>query len=486
MARLAAVSALLSAVALAVLIVLAPQVAVMAAAIAPAVGLLAMAAVAVRSGRRRLSTEWTTTHADSDGRFRLARTLFYVGLATIGILQYRLAGFAISDVAFLAAFALVLAEAASRRSTVGLLPGWLLLGLGLFVLGAVLSTAENSLNPGESYGVMVRFAYLVTVWFWTAAAVLRTPAHIQNALGWFVVGAAMAGAWAVGQKLGLLPLGNAAPPRLPGSTEHVNDLGGLCAVAAVPALALAFITRRAWAYACLLFVGAGLALSGSIGAVAALALALAACMLIKEMTTAVVVSVVVCSAAVAFLASQNLLEISQAERIEVVTSRSADYGQGTVFSRIDVYDIAVERIAENPLAGTGMDLRSSTIYSPTSGVSHQVHNLFLGRLYEVGLLGFLGVLIIVGGLIGAGWRGIVRAASQREQIIAVALLASVFAFLAFSMTSPALYKRIMLAPAALVVASSARHHRAMAGRRDRGTTRIGAGLSSPPQMSQPA
>lgn len=428
----------------------------MIAVLTPAVAFLVVAAALVRAGRRDLTIPSSGSSGEAPGPFRAGRVLFYVGLATIGVLQYRVAGLAISDIAFLAAFGLTLAEAATRRSLGGGLPTWLLVGLGLFVLGAVISTAVNSVAPDQSYGILVRFVYLLTVWFWTAAMVLRTPRQIQTALSWFVVGAAIAGAWAVGQKLGLLPLGNAVPPRLPGSTEHVNDLGGLCAVAAVPALALVALTRRRWAYICLTFVAAGVALSGSIGAVVAVGIALLVALLAREMTKAVLVGIAVGAAAVALLVSQNAFEISQAERFQVVTSRSAEYGQGTVFSRLDVYESAGERILDQPLIGTGMDLASSTIYSPTSGTRHQVHNLFVGRWYETGILGLLGVLVIVLGLLRSGWRGVLDATSRQQQVVAVALLASVCAFLVFSMTSPALYKRIMLAPAALVVASSVR------------------------------
>lgn len=450
----------LAAMALAAVIVVAPGLAIAVAILTPAAALLVWAGVLVRETRRRQSTLSAGRPEEQLSRFRAGRILFYAGLATIGVLQYRVAGLAVSDIAFLAAFGFALAEMATRRLPGRALPTWLVAGLSLFALGAAASTAVNSLAPGESFGILIRFVYLLTVWFWTAAVVLRTPQQIQTALSWFVVGAAVAGAWAVAQKLGLAPVGNAVPPRLPGSTEHVNDLGGLCAVAAVPALALAALTRRVWSYVCLFFVAAGVALSGSIGAVVAVAIALLVALVAKELTRAIVVGVAVGAIGLAFLASQNAFEISQAERLQVVTSRTAEYGQGTVLSRLDVYESAVERIGAQPVLGTGMDLASSTIYSPTSKTRHQVHNLLIGRWYETGILGLIGLLLIVAGLTRTAWQGVLGATSRNEVAVSTALLASVCAFLVFSMTSPALYKRIMLAPAALVVASAALPRRA--------------------------
>ncbi len=97
----------------------------------------------------------------------------------------------------------------------------------------------------------------------------------------WVASAAVCGGAGALQLLGeyVLPLaGNVLYGRVTGFTTHPNDLGGLTAVAFIPALMLAArsgITapQRLLSYVCLLLVGAGLILSGSVGALFAAAAA---------------------------------------------------------------------------------------------------------------------------------------------------------------------------------------------------------------------
>lgn len=431
--------------------------------VAAGVAVLALTLYAARHGLSRIQ-QVVGVEAQSDGgsdpdqdRHAPARWLFFAGLATMPLLSLRLGGTTLSDLLFLAALALVMIDIAPDLSyRFPQLPPALVVGLALFASGALLSTIASSTAPADSIAVLLRVLYLLVAWFIVGMAVLRTMDHIRTAVVWWAAGVAMCGLYAVAQKAGVTP-GLDPTGRAPGLAEHVNDLGALSAVAAVPALALAWITRR-WIFClCAAVPFIGIALSGSVGGAVAVLVALLICMVSRALTKAVLVAVTIGLCMLAYASLTVGLAGTPVERFESTTS-VAERQDATLHIRADTIKLAWERIKQDPLIGTGLDSQSSHVYSYLTGRRYAVHNLFVGRWHDSGVLGLIGIVTIVSALLASAWR-VVRRSAGADQYLAVSLLAATVAFLVVGMGEPLLYKRYALAPAALALAMCAIYQR---------------------------
>jgi O-antigen ligase len=308
----------------------------------------------------------------------------------------------------------------------------------------MLATIAHSHHKVSSVGVILRVFYLVAAWFWLAAICLRTRNQIWAALKFWVVSAAVCGVWALAQKYVHVP-GGVDADRFAGLADHVNDLGSLTACALVPALALAYRAKK-WTVA-VVGIAVGLVLSGSIGAGIAALAALAVGLVSRELTKPTLVAIAV--GAVALVLASPLIGTSAVTRFSTATSSFAPNNQDTLNTRLRTYKAAWHRIEQSPLLGSGLDLPSAQIYDPQSGNSFQVHNLFLGRLYDSGILGLAGILVLVTCLGVAGWRLVI---SSPDRYLSLALFAGFVAYVAADMSEPSLYKRYSLVPAFLIIA----------------------------------
>ena len=217
------------------------------------------------------------TSDESSDAFRLPRLLYYVGVVLLGLLTLRVGGqVTFSDTLFLFSFLLACAELVlvRRRVPIGI-PALLLLGMGMFSLGGLVSTFE-AYEPIKSGAVILRLIFLTVFWFWLGVVVLKRREHVRRATTLWVLSAAITGAAALLQ----LAAGDVIPNTTPiygrstGFTNHPNELGGITAVALVPALMLATRAalpplRRVSAFVVVLMVGGGLIASGSVGALLA-------------------------------------------------------------------------------------------------------------------------------------------------------------------------------------------------------------------------
>jgi O-antigen ligase len=380
-----------------------------------------------------------------DRRFRAPRQFFYLGLLSSCWLVVRIHGVTVSDALFIVALVLAIAEqAVGHYKSESILTSGIWIGIGLFVTGGVLSTIANSQDMLSSFGVIARVFYLIAAWFWTGGMVLRNRSQLWKALGYWVISAAICGAWAVGQKFGHLP-GGINSGRFAGLTEQVNDLGALTACTLVPALALAY-KRRLWILA-VISVAAGLVLSGSIGAGLAALVALAFGLAARELAKPTRVALGV--GAIVLILASPLIGSSAIARFSTATNSHAKYGQDTFTSRVRTYERAWRRVRTEPFLGTGLDFQSSRIYDEQNQAYYQVHNLFLGRLYDSGILGLAGILVLVGTLWKLGWREV---KVSNDQYLALALFAGFIAYIGAEMSEPSLYKRYSLVPAMLILA----------------------------------
>ena len=176
-----------------------------------------------------------------------------------------------------------------------------------------------------------------------------------------------------------------------GFTEHFNTLGGLAATAFVPALMLAVDSRRGRVrlvgLASTGLIAAGLLLSGSVGGLLAASVGTMVWLALRGVSVRIVIgaAVVVACGLVLMSGSRATDAPSPVERVERATSseRQDEGTGGTIYTRIEGFALAWDRIAEQPFVGVGLDPETSV----ESLDGHAVHNLVLGPWYTAGLLG---------------------------------------------------------------------------------------------------
>ena len=368
----------------------------------------------------------------------------YAGLVTSCWLQLRVHGVTVSDALFLLAFGFAVAESLLRGDQRRVLTDVLWWGIGLFVIGGLISTLLYSADLPSSVAIIARVFYLVAAWFWTGAKSFRTREHLWTALKLWVISAAVCGYWTLGQKYVGLP-GSVDGTRFAGLADHVNDLGALAACAIVPALVLTWKQSR-WGLAAL-GIAVGLLLSESIGGGIAALVALAFCLLAPDLTKLTAIALAVGVAV--FVLATPLVGGSAITRLATATNASAQFNQDTFSIRARVYGLAWDRVKAEPLFGTGFDSRSSKLFDVPSDQSYQVHNLFLAAWFEGGILALIGIVVLEAGLLALGWQ---EARHSEDRLLGLTLVAAFLAYLVAEMSEPALYKRYSLVPALLIVA----------------------------------
>ena len=394
-------------------------------------------------------------HDDDD--FRLARFFYFAGFVILGQLTLRPASVGtVSDLFFFVSFASAASLLAIYRRQVPIqLPPLLFHGIVVFSLGAFASTF-SSLSPNASIAIVVRLIILTAVWFWLGTMVLRKPQHIFTAAALWVASAALNGIGAIAQLRidpDIIPGGRVEWGRVTGFTEHMNDLGGMAAVALVPALMFCMRSSRNpvttfTAYAGVLLAAAGLVLSGSVGALLAAAVGIllwiaATPRLPARTAVFLAVALVGAVAVVQFQESEDAPTPTQ--RLEHVTGSPTD-PNATLWTRMETYRGAIDRILANPFTGVGLDSESATI-----GTS-EPHNLIIGIWFRAGFLGLTGIILVLLAIFSVARRTLREARSVDEQLLALALLCSFVAFVVFSMAAPILHPRYGWAPAALLFA----------------------------------
>lgn len=401
--------------------------------------------------------------AAAAGGFQLPRLLYCLGLLSIAQLRFRVVSeFTVSDWLFLAAFVAACFEAlVFRRPLPWRLPGAVLGGIVLFTIGG-LTASIGAAAPVESVVEVAKFAYLTVVWFWLGTVLLREPGQVRLAVLCWLISAAVTGAAAIIQFAWgpVLPGLPPADTRMTGFADHMNDLGGLSAIALIPALALTVrggpLRRQAPAYALSLLIGAGLVLSGSVGGLFAAAAGGLIWVAFSRLDARLVIWLFVVMAGVFVIYSvhQDARLLSPAERARRVLGPSDDPG-ATLWTRLETSRAAWQVIRVNPFAGAGLDRADRTT---TTG--DEVHNMLLNAWFVAGLTGLVGMVLVVVSVGLQGRAAVVEARSREEWTLALALLVAFIVFLGFAMGAPILYKRIGWVTAALILALRAQEGRA--------------------------
>jgi O-antigen ligase len=390
--------------------------------------------------------------------FRASRLVFYAATAAIGFLTVRpAASFTASDWLYFVAFGLVCAGVLTARGQIEyLLPRSVTIGAALFALGGIVSSI-GAVAPNASLEVVLRVVYLTLAWFWLATIVLRSRAQLETAVLVWVISASLSASGAVAQFFygPVIPGGDVHWGRMTGFTPHFNNLGGLAATAFVPALMLATDSRRrSWrliAVCCLLLLVAGMMLAGSVGGFLAAVVSTIVWLALRGVTARTVTIFVVAALAGVWLVSAvgYTNAPSPLKRVVSVTSKDVPENQGgTLYSRLDVYGAAWDRIERQPFVGVGLDPESS---ERALDSDLAVHNIIINPWFSAGLLGLVGVCLLLTGVVGTALE-LVRDAAKGSRSLETALFSSLVAFLLFSMGEPILFVRYGWLPSAMLLA----------------------------------
>ena len=408
---------------------------------------------------------WPSRATSRSEAFRLPRLLYYAGILLLGIITLRVGGqVTYSDTLFLFSFLLVCAALVVVRGRVPVgIPALLLLGICIFSLGGIVSTFE-AYEPIKSGAVVVRLIFLTVFWFWLGILLLNRRERVQRATTLWVLSAGITGAAALLQLAAgdVIPNTDVVFGRSTGFTGHPNDLGGITAVALVPALMLATRwnlspLRRMGAFAVVLMIGGGLIASGSVGALLAAGAATFVWLALERMSFhswLLFAGAALCVVAVVSVQHSRGAP-TPLDRVNRVTTPSgaatAEAGSGSVESRVSIYRVAASRIAEDPFVGVGLDLVSITKPFGIESYEYDVHNLVIGTWYKAGLFGLAGILIVLFAVFRTGLLALVASGSADEHREAAALMCAVVAFVVFSMSEPIIYSRFgWIAPALLL------------------------------------
>jgi hypothetical protein len=393
-------------------------------------------------------TDETDTPA-SDRILRAPRVLFYLGSLTLTEATWRpVAGLTVSEIFFLLALGVTTIAVVAGRPAARV-PQGLIIGVAIFALGGVISSlgAESTTS---SVSQTLQGIYVLLLWVWTGATVLRTRRQVTVALGCWTFSSALNGLAALLQVLGISFLGGALEgSRATGLTDHPNDLGAACAIALIPALMLA-TTRvpgpgwpgdagmRAIRWCLLGLTAIGVILSASVGAMFAGLIAILVWLLAPSVRALGRVAVVAALAvSIAGLTLTGGAVTSPTKRVEDVARNGVATDSGSGAIRVKIVRRAWAGIESNPIVGKGLDSGGSSlnVISHGSIVSYQVHGGPISIWYQAGIFGLVGLLIVVWTLLQGAWRTL-GAGDETDLLIGLSILAAFIAFLVNAMTTP--------------------------------------------------
>lgn len=299
---------------------------------------------------------------------------------------------------------------------------------GLAVLAMIPSVVESS-DPAVAWTALLEF--VKDLWFLTlvvllgsvrggARAVVRTTVVVMSAIGalalvnQFVLGQSTAfGGFAVISQAGGE---GTALARQQGPFDDINFFGRLLAMVFPLGLALALDAwnrreRRETAFwgLCELSLLGGLYLTGSRGAMLALAVGVAVWMVLSGRGTRRALWVLPVLVLLALLAPGVGSRLGTLGQLSPDTD-SFSARDGALVERLAAQEVALAMFQDNPVVGVGPAVTDLVFqrYASAGGeaITRQVapHNLFLQLLAESGLVGFLGWLVFMVGVVLAGSR----------------------------------------------------------------------------------
>lgn len=408
---------------------------------------------------------WDQARGPADRDLRIQRGLFYLGSLTVTEAAWRPAfGLTVAEILFIASFG-GCCFAVLRGHQVGRVPAGLVVGVAIFAFGGAISSFGAS-SPGGSGTEVLHAVYVMLLWVWTGAMVLRTRRQLLLAVSLWTASTALSGFAAIAQVMGVESIAGALEGnRATGFTDHPNDLGGAASVALVPALMLATRPGRATAitrslrWLVVALIAGAIALAASVAAMAGALVAtvvwLSSPAVRAPTRVAIVGGLAICLVAAVTIAGGAVT--SPTERLKQVTSPyGSNPASGSGEERLAIVRTAWPRISQDPVIGAGLDTPDTvvTVLSGGRTTPYQVHGAPVAAWYEAGIFGVLGILVAFGALFWAGWRALVAAPADEDQLVGWALLAAFGAFVVYAMTAPLFFQQFGWFAAVVLVAWS--------------------------------
>ena len=324
---------------------------------------------------------------------------------------------------FVCVVALICAPVLLMRAGRPLYPAvWAFAGFSSVV---TILVATKAATVDENLFVGSQLALLVGVGpFAMTANVLVDPKFVQRVSVAFLAGQSVSAVTAILQLLGRPVLGSEPlQGRAYGLAEHPNSLGYLACLAILIALNMLLAKRR---YQMPLF-GAlaaniiALVASGSVGAMAALAMGLAVLMVSRrDQLGKMALGGVVCAIMLVLIGKLSGV-------FTYLPSVTGRYGQvmGQTESvsswglRTLTYEFAWRGISQEPIFGVGL----SSKYSGTYNGITLIHNVFLRAWYQGGILLAIAIALIVAAVLIVSLRGMIRKEDGGEISVLVAIFA---------------------------------------------------------------
>ena len=398
---------------------------------------------------------------DTSRSFGTPRIFFYLGLLTIGQTVFRpFLSFTVSDWFFLISFFFTISESLLSRNIDIRFPAFMIFGMFLFTIGGVLSSIFAKM-PFISFIALIKYLYLIVIWFWLGTVLLKKPDQIRTAIVLWTSSAALSGLSALVQLIwnDIIPGTTPILSRMAGLTEHVNELGGLTSIALIPAIMMLtrssnniFYFVNSWI--CTVLIVGGLVLSVSMSGVLALIASLSVWILLSRYShRKIIIIVIACVLFFTAISIQSRYEgVSILSRFYEISNDG--FALYTLQTRLDTYSAAWEIISNNPLLGVGL--------GPDVGLTetgYVVHNFLLLNWFQSGLFGLMGILMILGAIALEGYKGIKDPRRKNQRMLGIALFSSYIAFIVLGIAQPIYYNRFGWISAVLLLALNSRRHR---------------------------
>ncbi len=395
-----------------------------------------------------------------------------LGLALLGFNKFRVAATPISDVVFLVGAVVTGLKMLSGKTADLSPPGMRKTSppilLGTILLGAAGTIAcFQSFTPADSAIQVVRIVWITLVWFWFLRAVTPDRTALNRLFKAFEVTVVVSCAGAIAGYFGLVHLTTDNPDnRQAAWFGHPNELGGLLIVA-MPLVVMGVPWRGAqttglpWRRIAMFgLVGFAIGTTGSLTAFISTAIGLALCVGISLLTKGpraagakppspipILLGMVVAVAAAAWLFSSDLPVVDRLTQFEGGDSAVNE----SVSSRGNVNSYVIGNFDNSLVTGVGLDADTNFISEQDGEVgASRVHNMFLKLLYETGLPGLVGLLVVVVASVRQAWLLVLNTRGTPLHAASIGLMSSILSINAFAMFQPVFAQRFYWLPLALV------------------------------------
>src|SRR5262249_26925940 len=353
-----------------------------------------------------------------------------------------------------------LAPARSRGPTKLLMTGSIIL-----LTAGVLATFV-SWGPSVSLFVVIRPAYLTLVWFWMLQAIVPTRRALDVLLsGWRAGTLVIAGLATLGQ-LGVVHVGHEnIEGRQMVFFGHPNDLAGYLLIA-MPLLLLSLPDHPEWSasrrtivrFASVGLLAYAITTTGSITALFAASIGAVPVYrppLLISVTrrrrrrvnpVAAMAGCLVVLVGIMLIMTSNLPVVKRIERLG-----HHDSGlESSVGSREQTNDVVIHSFDQRLIFGGGLDNESVFAAAGANRIQGGAHNMDLKGLYEAGLPGLIGLLVIQFAPFRAAVMWMRNTADTELYPLVIAFTASALSVGVFAMFQPTLFHRFFWLPIALI------------------------------------